>query len=181
MAETPLFDFTEVSFKGKQYKFLKETPKRTGRRVANVRSRSVVSPLPDVELEDEDSLRSNSPAMQDSQEVSFSFDKEQIKHFAVVPSDLYRTPHVDALSPEEERRVFHILMQKPKTLEATQRRTLGETARADTCIKDVFQYFQNIKQFNAAPSPDRPLHLPKLHPRGGASVPLRKGRILRKI
>ena len=182
MEEQALFDFTEVSFRGKQYKFLKEEKKKTVLKPGNVRSRSVVTPFPEEVSIDEDALPllSQTSKPPDSPVPAFTYDIEQIKHFGELPSEQFRTPHVDSLSPSEERRIFRILQSQRRSVEATQGRKLGQAVRGEACIQAVFQYFSDIKTYSQSPS--KPVHFPKLRPRAtrAGSIPLRSDRLLHK-
>lgn len=164
MKPNAVFDYTEVNFAGKQYKFLKERPIKPLPKPANRRSKSVLSPIIDDLMGNEENsvLEAGIGELKPPQSPAncLAFDLERVKRFSQLPGEKYRTAHVDLLSPQEELRVRQILKMQPKAVEIANKRQKSEVVREATDIKNVFQYFADIKQYNSA----RTSRLPRLQP-----------------
>ena len=164
MKQNAVFDYTEVNFAGKQYKFIKETPVKPLPRPANRRSKSVLSPaMEDLTALDEGAVLAAAQSEQkppQSPANFLAFDLERVKRFSQLPGEQYRTAHVDLLSPHEELRVLQILKLHPKSVEVADKRQKVAVMREAADIKNVFKYFSDIKQYNSTEG--RTSRLPKL-------------------
>jgi hypothetical protein len=154
MKPNAVFDYTEVNFAGKQYKFIKEAPAKPAPKPRNRRSKSVLSPI----IEDISAIadgRTGLPADEALPEPPKSpanflvFDPERVKQFSQLPSDQYRIAHVDLLSPFEERRVREVLKMQPKSVEVAKKKQQVAVIREAGDIKNVFKYFNDIKLYNS--------------------------------
>lgn len=157
MEPKAVFDYTEIHFAGKQYKFIKESPIKPLPKPHNRRSKSVLSPNLEYisEITAEKPLLEGPKSPVPIQEAPKSpadflvFDPERVKQFSQLPSDQYRVAHVDLLSPSEERRVREVLKMMPKSVEVAKKRQQVEVIREAGDIKNVFKYFNDIKQYNS--------------------------------
>ena len=152
MKSTAVFDYTEINFAGKQYKFVKETPVKPAPKPRNRRSKSVLSPnIEDISAiaDGRTELPADKPFEPPKSPADFLvFDPERVKQFSQLPSDQYRIAHVDLLSPSEERRVREVLKMHPKAVEVAKKKQQAAVIREAGDIKNVFKYFNDIKQYN---------------------------------
>lgn len=158
MTANGIYDYTEVNFAGKQYKFIKETPPKSLQKPKKQRSKSVFSPLieeiPTFEEILPVSEREKTP--KSPRNVLF-YDIERVKQFGELPNARYRTAHVELLSPKEEKRVLEMLKIPGKQGDLVGKKRNIEY-KSD--IRDVFRYFDEIKRYNRGEK--ETVRLPKL-------------------